>query len=119
LKCLDILQRLPRSVWLVNQHVPPTFRFPLEQFSRMHEELLKRMATLKALAPWPEPNYAIDDNWASVYPYATEVRAGRNVNLHVRILNHAPDRQTYRVKWNIPPDWKIVRADREFAIPPR
>jgi len=27
LYCLNVLQRLPRDIWLVNQHVDPTFRF--------------------------------------------------------------------------------------------
>jgi glyoxylase-like metal-dependent hydrolase (beta-lactamase superfamily II) len=79
LYCLNVLQRLPRDVWLVNQHVDPTFRFSADQFSRMHAELLKRMALLKQLAPWPDPNYAIDESWAAVDPYGSEAREGENV----------------------------------------
>jgi glyoxylase-like metal-dependent hydrolase (beta-lactamase superfamily II) len=117
LYCLAVLQRLPPSVWLVNQHVDPTFRFSADQFARMHGELLKRMAILKDLAPWPDPDYAIDESWAAVDPYRSEARDGANVTLRLRILNHAPRQETYGVKWNVPAGWKTVEADRKVAIP--
>jgi hypothetical protein len=81
--------------------VDRTFRFSTDQFARMHTELLKRMAILKGLAPWPDPNYAIDESWAAVDPYGSEARDGDNVTLRLRILNHSPQRETYRVKWTI------------------
>lgn len=117
LYCLAVLQRLPQSAWLVNQHVDPTFRFSSDQFARMHAELLKRMAILKDMAPWPDPNYAIDESWAAVDPYGSEARDGQNVTLRLRILNHAPQRETYQVKWNVPAGWKMVEANPEIAIP--
>jgi hypothetical protein len=118
LYCLAVLQRLPKSVWLVNQHVDPTFRFSSEQFARMQAELLKRVAILKELAPWPDPNYAIDESWAAVDPYGSETHDGEHVTLSLRILNHSSQREIYRVKWNMPEAWKMVEADREVAIPP-
>jgi hypothetical protein len=60
----------------------------------MHGELLKRMAILKDLAPWPDPDYAIDESWAAVDPYGSEARGGENVTLRLRILNHAPRQET-------------------------
>lgn len=83
----------------------------------MHTELLKRRAILKDLAPWPDPNYAIDESWATVDSYGSEARDGENVTLRLRILNHAPQRETYRVNWNVPAGWKVVEANREVAIP--
>jgi glyoxylase-like metal-dependent hydrolase (beta-lactamase superfamily II) len=119
LYCLDVLQHQNKDVWFVNQHVEPTFRFSAEQFGRMRTELLKRMEVLKQLAPWPDPNYAIDESWAAVDPYGSEVRAGENVSLQVRILNHGPRPEIYRVKWNPPAEWKMVHADREVTVPAR
>ena len=114
---MGVLQRLDKRVWLVNQHVGPTFRFSVDQFARMRTELLKRIAMLKQLAPWPDPNYAIDESWARVDPYGSEARDGENVTLRLRILNHAPQRETYHVKWNVPAGWKMVETDREVAVP--
>jgi glyoxylase-like metal-dependent hydrolase (beta-lactamase superfamily II) len=117
LYCLDVLRRQKQEVWLVNEHVEPTFRFSKEQLARMRAELLRRTATLKELVPWPDPNYAIDESWAAVDPYGSEIRDGENVALRVRILNHAPSPETYRVKWNVPADWTVVEAAPEVAIP--
>jgi hypothetical protein len=117
LYCLSVLQRLPTDFWLVNQHVEPTFRFSAIQYARMRMELLNRLAYLKDLSPWPDPNYAIDESWAAVDPYGSDARDGENVTLRLRILNHAPQRETYQVKWNVPAGWKMVGADREVAIP--
>ncbi len=117
LYCLGVLQRQSAETWLVNQHVVPTFRFSKEHFTRMRAELLKRKTLLKELAPWPDPDYAIDESWATVNPYGSEVREGENVELHLRILNHAPRPEIYHVKWNLPAGWKVVNADRQVTIP--
>jgi glyoxylase-like metal-dependent hydrolase (beta-lactamase superfamily II) len=119
LYCLKVLLGLPKNVWLVNQHVEPTFRFSDDQYARMRAELLKQSATLMELAPWPDPNFAIDESWARIDPYGSEIRDGGNVALRLIILNHSPRRETYRVAWNLPAGWKTVEADREVAIPAR
>jgi len=119
LYCLKILRGLPRKVWLVNQHVDPTFQFSDDQYTRMQAELLNQRAALAELAPWPDPNYAIDESWARIDPYGSEVRDGQNVELRLKILNHSPRPETYRVRWNLPAGWKVVEADREVSIPPR
>jgi glyoxylase-like metal-dependent hydrolase (beta-lactamase superfamily II) len=119
LYCLRVLDRLPEHVWLVNQHVEPTFRFSTAQRERMRAELMKRIAILKELAPWPDLNYAIDESWAAAYPYSNTVRQGERVTLQVKILNHGPLPETYRLKWNLPPTWRLIEADRDIAISAR
>jgi hypothetical protein len=118
LYCLSVLRSLPPNFWLVNEHVEPTFHFSAEQFERMRSELLKRMSILQELAPWPDPNYAIDDNWAAIYPYRSDARDAGSLALSLRILNHAPRPGRYQVKWNVPAEWKTVEADREVTIAP-
>jgi glyoxylase-like metal-dependent hydrolase (beta-lactamase superfamily II) len=119
LYCLDVLERLRKDAWLVNQHVEPTFRFTAEQLARMRAELRRRMAILAELAPWPDPNYAVDESWAAVHPYAGQVRSGGQARLEIRILNHSPRQETYRLKWNLPKGWRMVQADAEVRIPAR
>lgn len=33
-------------------------------------------STCNCLPPWPDPNYAIDESWAVVDPYGTDIRGG-------------------------------------------
>jgi glyoxylase-like metal-dependent hydrolase (beta-lactamase superfamily II) len=119
LRCLNILEKLPNNVWLINQHVQPTFRFSSSHFARMRAELRKRIAVLAELSPWPDPNYAVDESWAVVYPYGNKVKKGERVRLEVRITNHSPKAETYRIAWNLPRGWKIINADRTLLIPAR
>ncbi|MGH9692641.1 MAG: hypothetical protein ACRD5Z_00765, partial [Bryobacteraceae bacterium] len=39
------------------------------------------------------------------------------VTLRVRIFNHAPLQETYRLAWNLPPGWRLIEADKSVAIP--
>jgi glyoxylase-like metal-dependent hydrolase (beta-lactamase superfamily II) len=119
LYCVRVLENLRKDAWLVNQHVAPTFRFSAEQFARMNKELRARMAVIQELAPWPDLNYAIDESWATIYPYGSSVRPGRPATLEIRILNHSPRRETYRLRWNLPQGWRAVEAAGEVTIGPR
>jgi glyoxylase-like metal-dependent hydrolase (beta-lactamase superfamily II) len=119
LYCLNVLEKLRPETWIINQHVEPTFRFSTEHYARMRAELRKRAAILAELAPWPAPDYAIDESWAAVHPYGSRVRDSAEVALEVRIRNHAPRPERYRVKWNVPSGWKVVRATGVATIGPR
>ncbi len=119
LYCLRVLDRLPPGTWIINQHVDPTFQFSAEQMSRMRSELELRASLLKQLAPWPDPNYAIDESWAAIAPYGSRVNTGGRVTLQLRIRNHSLREETYRVKWNLPAGLKLVQADRDIRIPAR
>jgi glyoxylase-like metal-dependent hydrolase (beta-lactamase superfamily II) len=111
LYCLRVLGRLPKQAWLINQHVDPTFRFSPAQMDRMRNELLKRIAILRELSPWPDLNFAIDESWAAIHPYSAETTIGRRVTIELHILNHAPQSETFTVHWNTPPGLRLVESD--------
>jgi glyoxylase-like metal-dependent hydrolase (beta-lactamase superfamily II) len=117
--CLRVIERLPANVWLVNQHVEPTWRFSAAQYERMRAELGKRAAILKELGPWPDANYMVDESWAAISPYRVETPGdgGSPVTLRLQIRNHAARAETYRVGWNVPAGWRVVEAQSEVAIP--
>ncbi len=100
--CLTRIQSLPSNTWLMNQHVAPMFRYTPAQIERMRDELAKRTGILRTLAPFPDPNYAVDEDWARLYPYASQAKAGESIELEFRITNHAPVRTSYRVDWHWP-----------------
>jgi hypothetical protein len=114
--CLRQISTLPKNTWLINQHVEPLFRYSNAQISRMQDELAKRSTILKQLSPWPDINYSIDESWARIHPYGSEVRPGETADFQLRILNHAPDRQTYRVKWNAPAGWTVIESQNSISL---
>lgn len=118
LYCLRVLKGLKPDVWLVNQHVEPTFRFSAEQFGRMEQELRKRAELIKHLSPWPGADYAIDESWATMYPYAQEAGEGERIPLEVRITSHSPGSETFQITWNLPEGWKVLSADRQLTVKP-
>lgn len=117
--CLRKIAGLPGNTWLMNQHVEPMFRYTTEQIGRMQDELNKRSAILREMSPWPDINYMIDESWARVYPYGSEVKEDEILSLSLRITNHAPTQMTYRAKWNVPKGWKIVSSQESTTIPAR
>ena len=117
--CLRRIASLPDNAWLLNQHVLPMFRYTDAQLKRMQAELLERSATLAQLSPWPDINYMVDESWARVFPYGSDIGVSETVELELRITNHAPERMIYKASWHFPAGLKVIRADREREIPPR
>jgi glyoxylase-like metal-dependent hydrolase (beta-lactamase superfamily II) len=117
--CLRRIESLPENAWLLNQHVEPMFRYSRAQLKRMQAELAKRSAALAQLSPWPDINYMVDESWARLFPYGSEVARGETIELELRITNHAPERMNYKVAWNIPAGLELIRAEREREIAPR
>lgn len=117
--CLRKIGGLPSTTWLINQHVLPMFRYSGDQLSRMRRELSRRSGVLSKLSPWPDINYMTDESWARLHPYGAEAAFGQALDLELRIMNHAPDRMTYRIQWNLPKGWTLVNGSREIVIEPR
>ena len=92
--CLRRIASLPPNTWLLNQHVEPMFRYTGAQVKRMQAELSERSAALAQLSPWPDINYMVDESWARVFPYGSQISAGETVELQLRITNHAPSRMS-------------------------
>lgn len=89
-------------MWLVNQHGRPVFACPR---NRSHAR--------------PDPIYAVDENWAAVHPHGSTAPAGGPVELELRIMNHTPKAEQYRVRWNLPPGWRVVRGEDRATAPAR
>lgn len=111
LYCLKLLEKLGGNHWLINQHVLPMFRYDAARMERMRVELRRRAALLAELTPLPHANYAVDEGWARIYPYAT---AGTTVEL--RLMNHSAEPQTFEVKWHVPAGWTIREAMTKVVV---
>ena len=117
--CLRRIASLPETTWLLNQHVQPMFRYTRAQLNRMQSELAERSAVLARLSPWPDINYMVDESWARVFPYGSEMGTGETIELELRVTNHAPSRMSYSASWNLPAGLELIRADKELTIAPR
>ena len=98
--CLRRIASLPENTWLLNQHVEPMFRYMGAQVKRMQTALSERSAALAELSPWPDINYMVDESWARVFPYGSDIGVGETLELELRITNHAPERMIYKASWN-------------------
>jgi len=117
--CLDVIEKLGGTHWLINQHVLPMFRYDAPRMARMREELAKRERLLAELTPLPDANYAVDESWARIYPYSAKAKAGATVELELRLDNHTEAAQEFRVRWNVPAGWELVKGESRVTIGPK
>jgi glyoxylase-like metal-dependent hydrolase (beta-lactamase superfamily II) len=108
-KCLDMVEKLPAGCFLVNQHVEPAFRFTGEQIGRMRETLRERRRLLADLFPFDDPDFGLDEGWASIYPYDSTVRPGESARIEVRITNHSPRERTFEAVLRAPEGLEVSR----------
>jgi glyoxylase-like metal-dependent hydrolase (beta-lactamase superfamily II) len=116
--CLNVLKRVKPDL-LINQHVAPTFRFSDAQLDRMMANLEARAGLLRDLFPWDDPMFGVDEQWARFYPYASEVKAGRKLDLKVMVTNHSASVQEFSITPNLPAGWKAARRVFKVSIAAR
>lgn len=98
LKCLRIVrEEMPANTWLVNQHIPHRFRFSPEELDFLEKRYRERMALVADFSPWDDVNYAVDEQWAWLFPYGQEVKAGAAFSLTLRLTNHSPRARDFQV----------------------
>lgn len=96
--CFDIVRSLPETTWLVNQHIPHLFRFNPKEREFLESTYTKRESLIDTFTPWDDRNYAIDEQWASFYPYGQSVKPSETAKLEIRLWNHSRKPHTYRVE---------------------
>jgi len=109
-RCLRIIRQYAPDALLINQHVPPAFRFSPAQLDRIEETLAQRKRLLQRLLPWDDPNWGIDEGWARFYPYGASVRPGEPLQLELRIMNHSPHDQVFHARLRLPKGWAASPA---------
>jgi len=74
------------------------------------DEALSRARSLEGIvrgliAVPEEAGFALDPNWATVYPYQATVGVGRTIELQVRVVNHLSRATAATASLRLPPDW--------------
>jgi glyoxylase-like metal-dependent hydrolase (beta-lactamase superfamily II) len=96
-RCFKIIRQLPKDTWLINEHVPHVFRFSNKELTFLETRYAERTSILRELFPWDDPNYGIDERWATFYPYGNILKPGETREIEVRISNHSPIRRTFKI----------------------
>ncbi len=100
--CFKKVRELPKGSWMVNQHIPHLFRFTDERLDLLEKRYAERRDMIAELTPWDDTNFAIDERWASFYPYGQELSAGSTAQLELRLWNHSQRAREFRVAVNLP-----------------
>ncbi len=72
---------------------------------------VKQKEIFQSLTTGPSPNYALNPNWATIYPYQVEAKAGEPVPIEFRLRNYHDHAITAEAVWVLPPGW-TARPDR-------
>jgi hypothetical protein len=73
------------------------FRFSDKELTYLESQYAKRTKILRNLFPWDDPNYGIDERWATFYPYGNVMKPGETREVEVRLTNHSPIRRTFKI----------------------
>ena len=119
LDCLNIIKKMTGDYLLINEHVPPAFRFSSQQLDFMIETFEQRRNLLLELFPWDDPNFGVDEQWARFYPYTVEVAAGGRVELKMILRNHSASQQEFRITPHVPAGWKAPHGPLQVSVGPR
>lgn len=100
--CFKKVRELPEGAWMVNQHIPHLFRFSDERLDLLEKRYAERRDLIAELTPWDDANFAIDERWASFYPYGQELAAGTTGQLELRLWNHSQRQRQFSFTLNLP-----------------
>jgi len=108
LYCMRKVRELGADYWLINEHIPHVFRFTGEELDYLEGGFKERVKVLSDLTPFDDPNYAVDEQWAFFYPYASEIQKSDVVELEFRIINHSKQKRTYKITPRLPDGAKLL-----------
>jgi hypothetical protein len=119
LLCLKKLRAMDKPFWLVNEHIQFVFSFTASELDYMEKRYRERIAMMRELFPWDDPNYGIDEQWAVLYPHGATVAAGATLNLEMRITNHSPVERSFKVTPHVPDGWQLTERIFTLNLAPR
>ncbi len=139
LRCLDLISQL-KPTHMFNCHVDAAFTFRPEDCQAIKERLQRRRELLKAILPWRDFHFGMDEFWVRCDPYEQTASPGGKAVLDLVIFNHLTGPLDAHVRV-VPPaggpggrlpsalrswqDWpqvtiagrKEVRLHQEFTVP--
>ena len=117
LYCFEQIRALGKNYWLINEHIPHVFRFSEKELETLESQFLKRIDTVRSLTVWDDPNYAVDEQWAVLYPYGLQVKPCGTHEFKVVITNHSSKRRDYDVQFRLPEGAELISVTRAAKVP--
>ncbi|MBN1909511.1 MAG: MBL fold metallo-hydrolase [Pirellulales bacterium] len=117
LRCVDVLERV-KPDYLATGHwgIWDISRDDIATLRRWAEGLKPRFARLIA---WDDPNFGMDENWVSIYPYKQQVQVGKSTTVEARIRNHSDDNTTLTLELVPPPGIAVKQPKKHVRIDPK
>jgi glyoxylase-like metal-dependent hydrolase (beta-lactamase superfamily II) len=97
------------GVWEVND----------ADFDEMEQRVWELRSRLANLMPWDDPNFGMDENWVSVYPYLREIEPGKIARLQVRIRNHSAGATRLELELTLPEGLSSRECGKRITIRPK
>jgi glyoxylase-like metal-dependent hydrolase (beta-lactamase superfamily II) len=105
-RCLKLLQELqPDVLCAAHWGAVPVSPAWVQQTLDLLIERNKLLATLIA---WEDPNFGLDPNWISAYPYRQSCFPGAEITLEARIYNHSDEERVARISLVVPEGWSAA-----------
>lgn len=117
--CLQKLRDVKEEFWIVNEHIPYVFAFSDEEMSYLESRYTRRVALLRELFPWDDPNYGIDEQWAVFYPYGIQAKQGKSIDLEIRLHNHSPVKRTFDITPHVGGGGQVIDCQRSITLASR
>jgi glyoxylase-like metal-dependent hydrolase (beta-lactamase superfamily II) len=88
--------------WLINEHIRHVFQYNRGEMDYLTSQYRKRSALIRETVAWDDANYAVDEQWAVLYPRSETVSPDEDKRIELRVTNHSRDPRDYKLRFNLP-----------------
>jgi len=114
LKCAEILKKYnPDMAMSAHFGAIPVDEERIDEYYRWAKNL---EPTFSKLIARDDPNFGIDRNWLSFYPYRVFAEAGETIRTEVRVRNHSDHSAEALVRPVVPTGWSLEPAERTIEV---
>ena len=114
LKCAEILKKYnPDMAMAAHFGAIPVDEGRIDEYYQWAKKL---EPTFRKLIARDDPNFGIDRNWLSFYPYRVFAEAGETVQTEVRVRNHSDHSAKALVRPVVPAGWSVEPAECTMVV---
>ncbi len=88
--------------WLINEHIRHVFQFNKKEMDYLTSRYRKRRDLIRETVAWDDTNYAVDEQWAALYPRSEALSESEVKRMELRVVNHSNHPRRYELTFNLP-----------------